>query len=416
MLVLNVQLAQRSLLRWQRSRTTWRRPLQPMTQIALAFVTVSFLAWLYLLMFHGRFWRADQRLEEALQALEQWPALVAIIPARNEADTIGSVIASHLASTYGGDYSIVLVDDHSHDGTAHIAENLAQGSVRPITVTRAPDLETGWTGKLWALQHGLAVAARKAPAARFVLLTDADIVYTPDTLSRLVGKAEQDDLTAVSLMAKLDSRGLWGSLLIPAFVFFFQKLYPFPRVNQPDNPAAAAAGGCVLVRRSVLTELGGLEAIKGELIDDCALARLLKARPPVCKIWLGLSNDVTSLRDNRALASIWAMVTRTAYTQLNRSSALLLGTIFAMAVLYLAGPIAVFTLPLHASAAIAGLGAAAWVAMAVTYLPTLSFYGKPSLLALTLPLSAAVYVLMTLASALQHWRGRGGTWKGRSYS
>ncbi len=387
-----------------------------MEQLSLAVVVVASLGWAYLIFLHWFFWRADQRLDAEPANVKEWPQVVAIIPARDEANCIGSALRSHAASDYRGRFSVILVDDHSADGTAQVAEAIAADSSRPITITNAPPLEPGWTGKLSALQHGLRVAEVQAPEAHYVLLTDADIVHAPDTLSRLVSKAEQDRLALVSLMARLDSRGWWGGLLIPAFVFFFQKLYPFRAVNDQRSSIAAAAGGCVLVDRFSLREAGGLQAIHDRLIDDCALAHRLKTVPDSRKIWLGIScGEVVSLRDNRDLNSISGMVTRTAFSQLGHSWWRLLGTVMGMVVLYLAAPLAVIAAPIHQAPDVAMLGAGAWAASAIAYWPTLSVYDKHPLSALALPVAAGLYTLMTVKSALQYRYGRGNVWKGRSY-
>lgn len=387
-----------------------------MEQLSLAVVVVALLGWAYLLFFHWSFWRADQRLDGDPAKVNEWPEVVAIIPARNEANCIESALRSHAASDYRGKFSVILVDDHSADGTAQVAEAVAAVSSRPVTIAKAPPLEPGWTGKLSALQHGLRVAEVQAPQARYVLLTDADIVHASDTLARLVSKAEQDRLALVSLMARLDSRGWWGGLLIPAFVFFFQKLYPFRAVNDQRSSIAAAAGGCVLVDRFSLGEAGGLQAIHERLIDDCALAHRLKTVPAARRIWLGIScGEVVSLRDNRDWNSISGMVTRTAFSQLGHSWWRLLGTVVGMVVLYLAAPLAVIAAPIHQTPDVAMLGAGAWAASAIAYWPTLSLYDKHPLSALALPVAAGLYTLMTVKSALQYRYGRGNVWKGRAY-
>jgi hopene-associated glycosyltransferase HpnB len=230
-----------------------------------------------------------------------------------------------------------------------------------------------------------------------------------------VTKAEGGKLGLVSLMAKLDARGPWAELLIPAFVYFFQKLYPFPWVNDPASATAGAAGGCMLVRRSALETAGGIEAIRSDLIDDCALARLLKSRAAEGKVWLGLTRDVVSLRDNRRLQSIWNMVARTAYTQLKRSPLLLAGTVTGMALTYLAPPVLTLTWAWHGNAAASLLGAAAWGLMTWSYAPTLRLYNRPAWTGLTLPLAALLYTAMTVTSAKRHWQGKGGRWKGRVF-
>jgi hopene-associated glycosyltransferase HpnB len=344
------------------------------------------------------------------------PEVVAIIPARDEVETIGAALTSHAATTYPGHFSVILVDDGSTDGTAGIAVEISATSPRPIHVHQAPPLPPGWTGKLWALETGTRAAADLAPQARFILLTDADITHAPDTLTRLVGHAEGQGLALVSLMARLDARGFWGALLVPAFVFFFQKLYPFPWVNDPTRSTAAAAGGCILIRREALAGIGGIAAIRDALIDDCALAAKVKRSPPGRAIWLGLASDeAVSLRDNRTLGSIWKMVTRTAFTQLRHSTVLMIGSVLGLTITYLAGPLAVLSLPFHGDNLTSSLGAVAWMLAGLAYLPTLRLYGLPPWQALCMPLSALIYGAMTIGSAVAHWRGRGGAWKGRTY-
>jgi hopene-associated glycosyltransferase HpnB len=382
----------------------------------LLLAALSIVVWLGLLFAWGRFWLADQRLPATVETPARWPGVVVIIPARDEADTIGAVLASHVASEYPGSFSVILVDDGSTDGTGEIARGVAAHAPRPIHLLETPPLPPGWTGKLWALDTGTRAAANLAPAAGMILLTDADICHAPDTLTRLVAQAEGQGLALVSLMARLDARGFWGALLIPAFVFFFQKLYPFPWINDPARDAAGAAGGCILVRRRALADIGGIAAIRGALIDDCALAKRIKLGPPRQAIWLGLASQaVVSLRDNRALGSIWKMVSRTAFSQLHNSSPLLAGSILGLGLTYLAGPLAVLLFPLHGSNLTASLGAVAWMLSGLAYLPTVRLYRLPAWRTLGLPLAAIVYGAITIASAIAHWRGKGGAWKGRTY-
>lgn len=382
----------------------------------LAFLALA--AWIYLAFAHADFWRADQRLGDA-PVPQDWPEVVAVIPARDEAACIGAVVAAHQASDYPGTFSIVVVDDGSADGTAGIARRAGDGGARRLDVISAPPLQQGWTGKLAAQSAGLAHAREIAPGARYVLLCDADISLSPDALRRLVAKAETEGLALASLMAKLDARENWPALLIPAFVFFFQKLYPFPRVNDPANRVAAAAGGCMLVRREALDAAGGLDSIRDRLIDDCALARLVKREGPGAprRIWLGLAtHEATSLRDNSELSSIWSMVTRTAFAQLDHSWPMLAGTVAGMTLLYLVPPLCVLTVLSGGSWAAAGFGAAAWAIMTALYRPTVALYGEPAAKALLAPAAAFLYTTMTIASAAQHQRGEGGRWKGRTYS
>lgn len=286
-------------------------------------------------------------------------------------------------------------------------------------MTGAP-LAPGWSGKLWALEQGVRAAAARRPDARWLLFVDADIELAPGTVERLTALAEARGLSMASLMARLDGRGFWGGLLIPAFIFFFQKLYPFPLVNDPRRRTAAAAGGCVLIRREALDAIGGLAALRGALIDDCTLAALVKRAPGPeggrRRIWLGLADrEAVSLRDNRRLGAIWTMVARTAFVQLRHSWALLVFCILGLALTYLAGPLALLTAPLHGDAAAAGLGALAWALMTFAYLPTMRLYGGGWARAATLPLAALFYAAMTVDSARRHLAGRGGAWKGRTY-
>ncbi len=377
---------------------------------------VSLLAWIWLLCLRGGFWRADRGLPGQVRLPEPPPAVVAVIPARDEAETIRTVLQGHAASDYRGRLTVILVDDGSTDGTGEIARQVAARSARPIHVLSAPPLPEGWTGKLWALETGIRAAGEIDPEAEWLLLTDADILHQPEALGRLVTYGADRQFALVSLMARLDDRGFWGGLLIPAFLFFFQKLYPFGWVADPARDTAGAAGGCVLIRREALAEIGGIASIRGALIDDCTLAARVKRGPPRRGIWLGLArNTVESMRDNRHLGTIWRMVARTAFAQLRHSTLLLAGTLAGMALVYLAGPLAVLTLPLHGAWPAALLGAAAWGLSARAYRPTLRLFGRPWWQAFALPLAAFFYTLMTLDSARRHWMGRGGAWKGRTY-
>ena len=379
-----------------------------------ALAALALAAWVYLLAARGGFWRARERLGAAPDRAE-WPAVVAVVPARNEADVIGRSIRSLLDQDYPGRLDIVLVDDHSRDATAEVAAETARAHPRGdrLTVHRAAPLPPGWVGKIWALAQGLGRADAVSPGARFVWLTDADIEHEPRNLRRLVAKAEAESRALVSLMVLLSCEGFWERLLIPPFVFFFQKLYPFAWVNDAGRRTAAAAGGCVLLRRAALDAAGGLEAIRAEIIDDCALARRVKRAGPNASLWLGLTAEVRSIRPYGGLAGIWSMVARSAYTQLGHSPWRLAGTVLGMGLVYLAPPLLALTYPLHGSATEAALGGLDWALMAFAILPTRRLYGQPARLAPLLPLAALLYCAMTLDSALAHRRGRGGAWKDR---
>ena len=377
---------------------------------------LSLAVWLYLIALRGGFWRAGERLNAAGSAPPVWPAVVAIVPARDEAAVIGPAVMSLLAQDYPGRLDVVLVDDHSSDGTARIAAQAAVKAGRPDALRAVParPLPPGWSGKLWALAEGARHAAAHRPEAEFLWLSDADIAHDPDNLRRLVGKALAERRDLVSLMVALSCRGVWERLLIPPFVYFFQMLYPFSWSNDPRARTAAAAGGCVLLRREALARAGGFAAIKGALIDDCALARLIKhGPPPGGRIWIGLATTARSIRPYRGLGELWRMVARSAYTQLRHSPLLLAGTLIAMTMTFLVPPALVVTLPAHGDGPAALAAGAAWALMAVSAGPTVALYRQPLWLAALLPVAAAFYGAMTADSARRHWRGRGGMWKGR---
>lgn len=377
---------------------------------------LSLAIWLYLIALRGSYWRAGERLETAYIAPPAWPAVVAIVPARNEAAVIGPAVTSLLTQDYPGRLDVVLVDDHSSDDTARIATQAAAdaGRADAFCVVPARALPAGWSGKLWALAEGARHDELRTPGAEFLWLSDADIAHEPDNLRRLAGKALAERRDLVSLMVALSCRGFWGQLLIPPFVYFFQMLYPFPWVNNARKRTAAAAGGCVLLRRITLERAGGFAAIKGELIDDCALARLIKhGPPPGGNIWIGLATTARSIRPYQGLGEIWRMVARSAYTQLRHSPLLLAGTLIAMTLTFLAPPALVLTAPAHGDGPAAIVGLAAWVLMTASVWPTFTLYRQPIWLSGLLPVAAAFYFAMTFDSAVRHWRGRGGAWKGR---
>ncbi len=362
--------------------------------------------WLYLLMGRGMYWRARERddLLELPQDLARWPSVTAVVPARNEADVIARSIGSVLAQDYPGRLRVILVDDESDDGTAEAARALGDGS--KLTVVTGAARPEGWTGKLWAVAQGIAPASQDDPP-EYLWLTDADIAHDPDNLRNLVAHAEENKLVLVSLMAKLHCEGWAERFFIPAFVYFFDMLYPFRWVNDPLKKTAAAAGGCMLVRRDALEAAGGIAKIRSAIIDDCALARLMKRRGP---IWLGLTTRARSVRPYDGMGDIRLMVARSAYAQLRFSPLLLLGTMLGLVLMFLAPP-------LWALLAANGswvAGALAWGLMAASFQPMLRFYGCSRWWGLALPAIGLLYACFTLDSAVQHWRGRGGMWKGRA--
>jgi hopene-associated glycosyltransferase HpnB len=376
-------------------------------QIIAEVVAVLTLAiWLYLLFGRGAFWLAAERDDGDPPTLEAWPKVVVVIPARDEAECIGESIASLIAQDYPGEASVILVDDGSSDGTGALARQAAAaaGAGAKLEVIAGRPLPARWTGKLWAVKQGIEAAESRAP--EFLLLTDADIVYQPDVFRRLAARAQREGLMLASLMVKLRCESLAERALIPAFIFFFQMLYPFSRIKRIENPTAGAAGGCMLVCAQALRQAGGIERIRDALIDDCALATILKAQGP---IWLGLTQRVHSIRRYPGFNDIQRMVARSAYAQLRYSPLLLAGTLIGMGVTYLAPPL----LAILASGPARAMGLAAWLAMAIAFQPTLRFYRVSPLWGIVLPAIAFRYTLFTLDSALQFARGKGGLWKGR---
>lgn len=373
--------------------------------LALVLGVAVLAIWLGMAFGRAGFWRADLSADAdaIVPPPAGWPEIVAVIPARDEADVIGTALASHAAQDYAGSFRMVLVDDGSSDGTAEVAR--AAGGDR-LTVLRGAPLPAGWTGKLWAMHQGVAHVEALPQPPRYILLADADIAFAPGAVTRLVARAEAGGLALTSWMVKLSCATFAERALIPAFVWFFQLLYPFARVNDPASQVAAAAGGCMLVRRDALAAAGGVAAIRAALIDDCALGALLKRHGPVR---LGLTRHARSLRPYRTVGEVGRMVSRSAYHQLRYSPALLAGTVAGLLLTYIAPP----ALALLASGVPQLLGAAAWGLMALLFLPMLRFYGRSPLWAPALPLIAAAYAGFTVQSALQHARGRGGLWKGR---
>jgi len=376
-----------------------------MTALALT----SLLAWIYLAFLHGKFWLP--LVDEEAPEPEIWPSVDIVVPARDEAGILPRSLPSLLSQNYPGAWRVILVDDHSADGTGEIARQLAFNMNRDhkLVVVPAPELPTGWSGKVAAMQAGVS-----AGSSEYILFTDADIEHPPHSMRRLVARAFNDRLDLVSLMVKLHCVTFAEKLLIPAFVFFFAMLYPFRRVNNPYSNAAAAAGGVMLVRRKALLNAGGLETIKSEIIDDCALARAIKRRGGLegdpGSIRLTLARDVSSLRSYSSMRGIMNMISRTAFTQLRHSAPMLALTVAGLALLFLAPVI----LPLLANQKAALTGLVTWLLMSALYLPTVRFYRLEALWALSLPAAAAVYITATIDSARLYWQGRGGQWKGRA--
>lgn len=377
--------------------------------VVLGLATVSLGIWLLLLFGRGGFWREAPHPAPVSPGLEHWPRVSIVIPARNEAKVVDQALASLLAQDYPGAYSIILVDDASSDGTAEAAAKAAldAGSEERLNVVSGEALPQGWTGKLWAASQGIADAARRFPESEYILLTDADIAHAPDNLRQLVERAETGACDLVSLMVEMPHESFAEKAFLPAFVFFFAMLYPFSWVRDRKRSTAAAAGGVMLVRAKALQAIGGIAAIRDALIDDCALGKALKKNGP---IWLGLAPEATrSLRRYPWMGEIWAMIVRSAYTELRHSPIRLLAAIIGMGLTFLAPPLVIF-----AGGATSLLGLLASGLMVFAYLPTLRRCRLSYFWALALPLVALFYLLATVESARRYHAGQGGQWKGRT--
>ncbi|MBW4634474.1 MAG: glycosyltransferase [Iphinoe sp. HA4291-MV1] len=433
-------------------------------EIGLWLSVLALVIWVILLAFWGQFWRCDQRLTRQETDLRMFPTICAVVPARNEADLLPITLRSLLNQDYAGSFTVVLVDDSSTDGTANVARSVAQelNKTQQLHVLSAQPLPPDWTGKLWALHQGTQYVKTLTPSPDYFLLTDADIEHDALNLRSLVAKAQQENLELVSLMVLLRCKSFWEKLLIPAFVFFFQKIYPFRWVNDPTKTTAAAAGGCILITCEALTRIGGIQVVRSSLIDDCALAQAVKSSqvsqasegetgttwqwargkgqeaivdsqfpvpnsqfpipnsqfpiPNSHKIWLGLDDLTHSLRSYPSLSTVWEMIARTAFTQLHYSLGLLIVTVIGMILVYIVPPISAIFGLLTGNWLVACIGLLSWLLMSYTYLPTIRFYGCSPWLTLCLPGVALLYTLMTIDSAVRHWQKRGGTWKGRVYS
>ncbi|MEU5832769.1 glycosyltransferase [Streptomyces diacarni] len=372
----------------------------------------SLAAWVWLLLGQGFFWRTDVRMPPApAEEPAGWPSVTVVVPARDEAEVLPVSLPSLLAQDYPGRAEILLVDDGSTDGTGRLARAFAERTpdALPLTVLSPGEPEPGWTGKLWALRCGIAHAraghSTGGQAPEFLLLTDADIAHGPDSLRRLVRGALAGRLDLVSQMARLRVRTGWERMIVPAFVYFFAQLYPFRWVNRPTARTAAAAGGCALLRTETAVRARVPDSIRDAVIDDVTLGRAVKRAGG--RIWLGLADSVTSVRPYAGLRPLWRMVSRSAYAQLLNNPLLLVGTVVGLVLVYLVPPVW--------ACAGSPVGGAAWLLMTLTYLPMLRYYGQPLWLALLLPVTAALYLAMTVDSAVQHYRGRGAAWKGRTY-
>jgi hopene-associated glycosyltransferase HpnB len=376
---------------------------------------LALAAWTWLALLRGGYWRTDIRLPDG-QVPARWPSVAVVVPARNEASVLPLSLPTILAQRYPGPLQVILVDDGSTDGTGGLARKLTAGrggersgsaAATTFTLVEPGPPPAGWTGKLWALAAGVDAAG----PVDFLLFTDADVAHRPDSLERLVRAAGDRDL--VSQMARLRTETPWERLIVPAFVYFFGLLYPPRWNNRPGSRTAAAAGGCVLIKRSALERAGGLPVIRGAIIDDVALARLVKRTGG--RIFLGLGDRVESVRPYPRLANLWAMISRSAYAQLRHSPPLLAGTVLGLAIVFLVPPLAAALGAIVGNVAVAALGAAGWLLLTGLYVPMLRYYRQPLWLAPALPFVAALYLAMTVDSAWAYYRGRGAEWKGRTY-
>ena len=376
---------------------------------------LSLAGWLYLILWRGAFWRAEALPDPAVPSGQGLPDVIAVVPARNEAPYLARTLHSLIAQDYPGRVCVTVVDDSSEDLTHAIAEATRTQPDHLLEVISARPRPAGWSGKLWAVSEGLRSGFERMPDAPYVLLTDADVQHDPGNLRRLVAKAEANRLDLVSLMSRLHCQRPWEQLLIPPFVFFFRERFPFAAVNRQDRTEAAANGGCILVRREALRRIGGIESIHDCLIDDVTLAQRIKhyPTPGTGRIWLGLTGSTSSLRDLARLSDIWDMVARYADTHLGHAWSLLVLAVLAMLDLYVVPPLALIGWPLHGSSTIAALGLVGWLCMTLAYWPIVRLHRLRPYWAMTLPLAAVFYAAMTIDSALQYRRGRGGQWKGR---
>jgi hopene-associated glycosyltransferase HpnB len=386
---------------------------------------IALAIWLHLFFGRGWFWRVGKVDADcgADETLAEWPSVIAVVPARNEAETIGRVVTGLVQQDYPGAFSVVVVDDHSEDGTASIAQRVAaeNGAGERVRVANASKLPEGWTGKLWALNEGMSYgrvtqsgiangggSSAAAEVPEFYWFTDADVSHAPNTLRRLVGRADRERLDLASLMVLLQAKTFPERALIPAFLYFFLMLYPPRWIADKELRTAGAAGGCILLRREALARIGGFAAIRGEVIDDCALARAVKLSGG--RVCMGLTRKSLSLRVYRTFGEVRDLIARTAFTQLRYSVAMLAGTLLGMFLTYVVPVVLLFAHDLT----VVALAFAAWLLMTLSFLPTVRFYRLSAVWAPVLPLTAAFYTWATWLSAVRYWMGKGGLWKGRA--
>jgi len=373
--------------------------------------SISLAIWLYLSLLHGNFWNPpSMKTKKKKKKISQYPEITILIPARNEEKYVKDSLMSLLSQDYRGQYRVVVVDDSSSDTTLEIVKRIAKKNNK-IHIVQGKILKKGWAGKVWAQYQGINFIKKNFPKSKYILFTDADIAHSSSNLRDLIIKAESDNIDLVSLVVLLKAKNFWEKILIPAFVFFFQKLYPFKWVNSPRRKIAAAAGGCMLVNYSTLKKSGGIERIKNQIIDDCALARILKKNG---RIWLGITKETKSLRGYERVSEIWSMVARSAYDQLNYSIFLLMICIFGMFCAYMVPIISLSVGFSEGNDYLFFTGLTTWLIMSCTYIPTLRNFNEKFFMATFLPIASIFYTLTTIDSARMHLWGSGGSWKGRS--
>jgi hopene-associated glycosyltransferase HpnB len=371
-----------------------------MMTITTLFAIAGATIWLTILLLPWRSWSTAEVLDATATAVqEDLSDITVLIPARNEAEMVKTTLPA--LNAQGRGLHIILVDDQSTDDTLQVARRAGGEN---LLIVQGEEPPAGWSGKLWALEQG-----RKYIDTPLTLLLDADIEVQPGIIPELRKTIKEKDVQLISLMAVLRMKTFWEKLLMPAFIYFFKLLYPFRLSNSSSSKVAAAAGGCILLETSVLNDMGGFDILRGELIDDCALARRVKSSG--WRIWMGLSHSVRSLRPYISLGTIWNMVARTAFTQLRYSKfALFFCTVIMLASFGL--PVIGLLLP---PISVKLLSTFSLTSMMLSYLPTLRFYGISGWWAIAMPLIGLLYLAMTWTSAVKHWLGKTAHWKGRTY-
>ena len=382
----------------------------------LGLTGLSLIIWFSLTFAYHGFWRRREFLpDDTDAAMTSWPSVISLTPARNEAELIAKSLSSILDQSYQGSLQSILIDDSSEDDTSIIAKEISESSSRSdaIDIIQAAELPQGWSGKIWALQSGVDYAEKMNSVPDYYWLSDADISHEPETLNRLVQWAQKQDLALVSLMVTLNCKGFWERLIIPAFIYYFQLLYPFHAVNNAHRSEAGAAGGCILISYNAVQSIGGFHAIKDKLIDDCSLAQVVKAKG--YKIWLGHGTKSLSLRSSPRFSQLSKMVARTAFVQLSYSYIRLLFAILGMFLIYILPVFSFIYGGISQNWLLMSIGALSWGLMAYTYWPTIQAYQLKRFESFLMPFTASLFMGMTLYSAWLHFRGKHSGWHNRSY-